>query len=68
MRTGAHKNQLIFAGCITKFLRGVRPGSQTLFSHPPASSPIKKPGVEDSRSQGITHSQPIMNVAVDDRL
>ncbi|RPH26638.1 hypothetical protein EHN13_06565 [Citrobacter youngae] len=44
MRTGAHKNPLIFASDITKFLHGVQPGSQTLLSHPPASSPIKKLG------------------------
>ncbi|CDF56479.1 hypothetical protein UPM260_4052 [Salmonella enterica subsp. enterica serovar Typhimurium] len=68
MRAGAHKNTPIFAGGITKFLFCSRPWSQALCPHPPASSPIKKPGVEDLPQSGIAHSQAIMNVAVNDRL
>ncbi|MCD3118063.1 hypothetical protein GFK19_19705, partial [Salmonella enterica subsp. enterica serovar Enteritidis] len=37
-------NPPIFAGGITKFLFCPRPWSQVLCPHPPASSPIKKPG------------------------
>ncbi|ABX23278.1 hypothetical protein SARI_03449 [Salmonella enterica subsp. arizonae serovar 62:z4,z23:-] len=68
MRVGAHKNTPIFADGITKFLFCPRPWSQARRTHPPASSPIKKPGVEDLRQPGIAHSQAIMNVAVNDRL
>jgi hypothetical protein len=49
MSAGAHKNTLIFAGGFTNFASALLRRSQSLLSHPPASSPIKKPGVEDLR-------------------
>jgi len=44
MSAGAHKNALNFAGGFTNFALARPCRSQSLLSHPPASSPIKKPG------------------------
>jgi len=44
MRTGAHKQAVNFAVCITIFASAPARRGQSLLSHPPASSPIKKPG------------------------
>jgi len=44
MSAGAHKNPLNFAGRFTIFASAPPLRSQSLLSHPPASSPTKKPG------------------------
>ncbi|PLL92986.1 chemotaxis protein CheW, partial [Klebsiella michiganensis] len=44
MSPGAHKKEANFAGCITKWASARPPQRRDVISHPPVSSPMKKPG------------------------
>ncbi len=59
LRSRPQKTPIIFASDVTKFACRPNDGCRVRFSHPPFSSPIKNPAVEELPCRALPHTPAI---------